>query len=79
MIRELRGDFVNRQSQPHTLFPDVQILITLDLHLPPPSPQFLGVSEIPMLRLEEERQRVQDKVDRYKYYPVANIGLTIGW
>ena len=30
-------------------------------------------------RLEEERQRVQDKVDRYKYYPVANIGLTIGW
>lgn len=30
-------------------------------------------------RLEEERQRVQDKVDKYKYYPVANIGLTIGW
>jgi len=30
-------------------------------------------------RLEAERQRVQDKVDRYKYYPVANIGLTIGW
>lgn len=26
-----------------------------------------------------ERQRVQDKVDRYKYYPVANIGLTVGW
>jgi hypothetical protein len=30
-------------------------------------------------RLEEERQKIQDKVDRYKYYPVANIGLTIGW
>jgi hypothetical protein len=30
-------------------------------------------------RLEEERRRVQDKVDRYKYYPVANIGLTVGW
>lgn len=29
--------------------------------------------------VEAERQRVQDKVDRYKYYPVANIGLTIGW
>ena len=30
-------------------------------------------------RLEEERQRVQDKVDKYKYYPVANIGITIGF
>ena len=30
-------------------------------------------------RVEAERQRVQDKVDKYKYYPVANIGLTIGW
>ena len=30
-------------------------------------------------RVEEERQRVQDKVDKYKYYPVANIGLTVGW
>lgn len=30
-------------------------------------------------QLEAERQRVQDKVDKYKYYPVANIGLTIGW
>jgi hypothetical protein len=30
-------------------------------------------------QVEAERQRVQDKVDRYKYYPVANIGLTIGW
>lgn len=29
--------------------------------------------------VEAERQRVQDKVDKYKYYPVANIGLTIGW
>jgi hypothetical protein len=26
-----------------------------------------------------ERQRVQDKVDKYKYYPVANIGITIGF
>lgn len=30
-------------------------------------------------RLEAERRRVQDEVDKYKYYPVANIGLTIGW
>jgi hypothetical protein len=30
-------------------------------------------------QLEAERQRIQDKVDKYKYYPVANIGLTIGW
>ena len=30
-------------------------------------------------RVEAERQRVQDKADKYKYYPVANIGLTIGW
>jgi hypothetical protein len=30
-------------------------------------------------QLDAERQRVQDKVDKYKYYPVANIGLTIGW
>ena len=26
-----------------------------------------------------EQQRVQDKVDKYKYYPVANIGITIGF
>lgn len=26
-----------------------------------------------------ERQRVQDKVDKYKYFPVANIGITIGF
>lgn len=26
-----------------------------------------------------ERQRVQDKVDKYKYYPIANIGITIGF
>jgi hypothetical protein len=26
-----------------------------------------------------ERQRLQDKVDRYKYYPVANIGITFGF
>ena len=30
-------------------------------------------------QVEAERQRVQDKVDKYKYYPVANIGLTRGW
>ena len=28
---------------------------------------------------DAERQRVEDKIDKYKYYPVANIGLTIGW
>jgi hypothetical protein len=28
---------------------------------------------------EAERQRVQDKLDKYKYYPVANIGITIGF
>jgi hypothetical protein len=26
-----------------------------------------------------ERRRVQDKVDKYKYFPVANIGITIGF
>ena len=26
-----------------------------------------------------EQQRVQEKVDKYKYYPVANIGITIGF
>jgi hypothetical protein len=30
-------------------------------------------------QVEAERQRVQNEVDKYKYYPVANIGLTIGW
>jgi hypothetical protein len=40
-----------------------------------PSPQCTAAQS----RGEEERQRVQDKVDKYKYYPVANIGLTIGW
>lgn len=30
-------------------------------------------------QVDAERQRVQDKVDKYKYYPVANIGLTIGF
>ena len=29
--------------------------------------------------VEGERRRVEDKIDKYKYYPVANIGLTIGW
>ena len=29
--------------------------------------------------VEAERQRVEDKIDKYKYFPVANIGLTIGW
>jgi hypothetical protein len=29
--------------------------------------------------VEAERQRVEDKIDKYKYYPVASIGLTIGW
>jgi hypothetical protein len=26
-----------------------------------------------------EQQRLQDKVDKYKYYPVANIGITFGF
>ena len=26
-----------------------------------------------------EQQRLQDKADKYKYYPVANIGITIGF
>ena len=30
-------------------------------------------------QIEAERQRVQDELNRFKYYPVANIGLTIGW
>lgn len=30
-------------------------------------------------QVEAERQRVQDELHRFKYYPVANIGLTIGW
>ena len=30
-------------------------------------------------QVEAERQRVQDKVDKYKYFPVANIGITIGF
>jgi hypothetical protein len=29
--------------------------------------------------VEAERQRVQDKVDKYKYYPVLNLGITIGF
>jgi hypothetical protein len=28
---------------------------------------------------ETERQRLQDKVDKYKYYPVGNIGITFGF
>jgi hypothetical protein len=30
-------------------------------------------------QVEAERQRIQDKVDKYKYFPVANIGVTIGF
>src|SRR5262245_43064151 len=30
-------------------------------------------------QVEAERQRIQDKVDKYKYYPVLNIGITIGF
>ena len=29
--------------------------------------------------VEAERQRVQAELDKYKYYPVANIGITIGF
>ena len=30
-------------------------------------------------QIEAERQRVQDELNKFKYFPVANIGLTIGW
>jgi hypothetical protein len=30
-------------------------------------------------QVEAERQRAQDKVDKYKYYPVGSIGITIGF
>ena len=30
-------------------------------------------------QVEAERQRIQDEVDKYKYYPVLNLGITIGW
>jgi hypothetical protein len=30
-------------------------------------------------QVEAERQRVQDKVDKYKYFPVLNLGITIGF
>jgi hypothetical protein len=30
-------------------------------------------------QLEAERQRVQDKADKYKYFPVLNLGVTIGF
>jgi hypothetical protein len=30
-------------------------------------------------QVEAERQRVQDKVDKYKYFPVGSVGITIGW
>ena len=29
--------------------------------------------------VEAERVRVEDTIDKYKYFPGANIGLTIGW
>src|SRR5262245_51346252 len=29
--------------------------------------------------VEAERQKVEDKVKRFEYYPVANIGITIGF
>jgi hypothetical protein len=30
-------------------------------------------------QVEAERQRVQDKLDKFKYYPVINLGITIGF
>ena len=30
-------------------------------------------------RAAAEQQRVQDKLDKYKYYPVINLGITIGF
>lgn len=50
--------------------------VTLNLNCGSASPAQCAAAQT---QLEAERQRVQDKVDRYKYYPVANIGLTIGW
>lgn len=50
--------------------------VTLNLNCGSASPAQCAVAQT---QLEAERRRVQDKVDKYKYYPVANIGLTIGW
>lgn len=41
----------------------------------PPSPQCTAAQA----QVAAEEQRVQDEVDRYKYYPVLNIGITIGF
>jgi hypothetical protein len=30
-------------------------------------------------QIAAEQQRVQDKLDKYKYYPVLNLGITIGF
>ena len=30
-------------------------------------------------QIEAERQRIQDKLDKFKYFPVLNIGITIGF
>jgi hypothetical protein len=51
-----------------------QVSLSVDCGSATPAQCALAQSQV-----EAERQRVQDKVDKYKYYPVANIGLTIGW
>jgi hypothetical protein len=30
-------------------------------------------------QIDAERQKVQDELDKYKYYPVLNLGITIGF
>jgi hypothetical protein len=41
----------------------------------PPSPQCTQAQS----RVAAEEQRVQDELNKYKYYPVLNIGITIGF
>ena len=41
----------------------------------PPSPQCTAAQA----QVAAEEQRVQDEIDRYKYYPVLNIGITVGF
>ncbi|HKX39086.1 MAG TPA: hypothetical protein VJN20_10550, partial [Burkholderiales bacterium] len=41
----------------------------------PPSPQCTAAQA----QVAAEEQRVQDEIDRFKYYPVLNIGITVGF
>src|SRR5262245_11997286 len=44
-------------------------------------PGAVGAAQCAALQgsVEAERQRVEDKVKKFEYYPVANIGITIGF